>query len=211
MKSLETAMPMLIPPLSITEEQVQKLERHILPKNLVSIDEAAHVSQYEFGTKSSGGMILVNTLVNKIFYFVKYELIQFTEDIRPIRQVLVWRAPPDYDSYLIYKTPAEIVLEYAIPKYHMIVTDTMQSPSGRSLWEYLLQKAWRTNLHVYAIYRPGYEHPTYTKIADLSPANLPKERPQLFGTSERNKYALILISDTPLTTGFYHKGKHIGE
>lgn len=148
---------------------------------------------YQIGDHGVGYCVLEHQ--GEILYFVRHKLIR-ANNIHFGRQVLVWRLSGDF---VAQGFPQWVFLNYLLPKYKALITDTQQSPSGRQFWQWILAEQVKHEGHyVYFLDRRSTPNSLTRLHTDQ---DLIDTKDLIWGTSEGHLRTHAVVSLTPLKLG----------
>ena len=89
-------------------------------------------------------------LDNKVVAFSAYYIRPTYKDFpyKSATQLLIWKT----DEFRVFSGfSRKIFWKYLLPNYHAVVTDSVQSPFGRDIWEIFLEDAFDKGYEIYLI------------------------------------------------------------
>lgn len=133
-------------------------------KHKVLLDNYKHNPEYPIyysNQYNRNKIYCLNHELKTIEYYMEYEIQScdfITQDW--ITQIMVWRNGTEYFAGMT----SEVIFEILLQNNHIIMSDTEQSPQGKSLWRRLIRNAFARNFNIYFV---DFHEETTTLIKSL--------------------------------------------
>jgi hypothetical protein len=174
------------------EDKNKKIYRQHLAKRFKK--EIYKINEHAIIYKFKSEFFCLDAKLEKVTYYMKYEV-----DVKPkigqyVWQSLVWTDPYVHDEYL-NGYANKVFFEQLLPKFHTIATDSEQSWHGKRFWQIRIANSFRKNLNVYFYDFQSREFAKLNKYEDLQKY---QEKYDIWGETDRHKLKRMVISDKDL-------------